>query len=67
MAISFEISGVSAGAFVGASFFMSPGKKKLAGETVWLAFTPLQPAAASGNAASRVRHGKFQFNLTCEV
>ena len=65
MAISVEISGVKVGAFVGASFFNSPGRKKLAGETLWLAFTPPQPAAASDNAANRARHEKFQFNLTC--
>ncbi len=67
MAISVEISGVKVGAFVGASFFMIPGRKKLAGETVWLALMPLHPVPASDNAASRVRHGKFQFNLTCGV
>jgi len=67
MAISVEISGVRAGAFVGAAFFNSPGSKKLAGETLWLALMPPQPLAASDNAASRARHGKFQFNLTCGV
>jgi len=64
-AISLEITGVNPGVLAGASFFRSPGRKKLAGETLWLALMPLQPAPASGSAASRVKRRKFQLNLTC--
>jgi len=44
---------------------MMPGRKKLAGDTVWLAETPPQPATSSGNAATNASHRKFQINLTC--
>src|SRR5208283_3384813 len=43
-AISAGISGAKAGALVEQSFFSSPGRKKLAGETLWLPLMPEQPA-----------------------
>jgi hypothetical protein len=67
VAISVEFCGVKAGGSTGASFFMRPGRKKLAGETLWLVLMPLQPVNVSGQAASAVSHKKFQHNLTCRV
>ena len=46
---------------------MMPGRKKLAGDTVWLALMPPQPATSSGNAATNASHRKFQINLTCRL
>jgi hypothetical protein len=66
-AISLEISGCSDGVFVEQSFFKSPGRKKLAGETLWLELIPLQPAAAIGRANNMASRRKFQFNLTCRL
>ena len=62
-----EGTGVKPAGRAGASFFNSPGRKKLAGETLWLALMPLQPAPASGSAANRDSHRNFQLNLTCRV
>jgi hypothetical protein len=50
---------------VGELAFMIPGRKKDAGETVWLALMPPQPAVAS--ATNIASNGIFQFNLTCTV
>jgi hypothetical protein len=49
--------------------FRIPGKKKDAGETLWLALMPPQPLvpttkASATNIATSI---KFQFNLTCAV
>jgi len=63
-----EVSGNDAGALVeGGSAFKMPGKKKLAGETLWLALMPAQPAQASMNAANMAGSSKLQFNLTCPL
>jgi hypothetical protein len=62
-----EISGVNAGAFVGASFFINPGRKNEAGETLWLVLMPEHPALVSTSAVSNDKRRKFQFNLTCRV
>ena len=54
-----------AGAFVfGGSAMSSPGRKKLAGETLWLVLMPLQPALDNAVTASTVNNMKFQFNFT---
>ena len=67
-ATSVEIVGKETGAFVaGGSTFRKepiPGKKKSSGETLWLALTPLQPAANNPIAARIANRNKFQFNLT---
>jgi hypothetical protein len=68
VAISVGISGVKAGALVGQSFFKMPGRKKEAGETLWVVLMPLQPANTSGQeAVISARGKKFQLNLTCRV
>jgi hypothetical protein len=60
-------SGVKAGGLTGASFFISPGTRKVAGETLPPAFMPLQPETASGKTTSIASHRNFQQNLTCRV
>jgi hypothetical protein len=56
------------GALVTAGLAWSkPGKKKLAGETLWLALTPPQPPLQKNNGTNIASHTKFQFNLTCQV
>ncbi|HEV2694793.1 MAG TPA: hypothetical protein VG347_17995 [Verrucomicrobiae bacterium] len=47
----------------GGPAFNNPGKKKLAGETDWLALMPPQPAPTSATAISMAIN--FQLNLTC--
>ena len=59
-----EISGVKAGAFVGASFFKSPGKKNDAGETDVPALMPLHPVPENASAARSANNMKFQCNFT---
>ena len=49
----------------GGQAFNNPGRKKLAGEILWLALMPPQPAPKSAVAASNAIH--FQLNLTCAV
>jgi hypothetical protein len=66
-AIWVGISGANAGALVGASFFSRPGRKKVAGETLWLALMPEHPVLASTSVASTAKPRKLQFNLTCRV
>lgn len=51
----------------GGSAFMSPGMKKVAGETVPLALTPEQPVLNKTSASSIASSKKFQFNLTRPV
>lgn len=43
--------------------FNNPGRKKLAGDTDWLALMPPQPAPKSTVAVSMATN--FQLNLTC--
>jgi hypothetical protein len=66
---SVDISRKATGAFVahGASFFIIPGNKNDAGETVVPAWMPLQPALDTENAASIASRIKFQFNLTSRL
>ncbi len=70
-AISLEISGSPTGGLVWAGSALrkdpAPGSKKSSGETLWPALMPLQPAIASGTAASSASHRNFRFNLTCRV
>lgn len=63
------MSDIATGALVttGGSARMIPGKKKLAGETLWLALMPPQPALKSASAAGIANQIKFHFNLTCRV
>ena len=49
----------------GGHAFNNPGKKKLAGETLWLALMPPQPAPKSATAVSIAII--FQLKLTCTV
>jgi hypothetical protein len=65
-AISMAIGGITAGALVGHSFFNNPGRKKLAGETLWLVLIPLQPATI-GNTAKTDSRSNLQLNLTCRL
>jgi len=46
---------------------INPGKRKLAGETLWLALMPPQPAPPVALATSIANHRIFHFNLTCGV
>jgi len=43
---------------------MIPGKRKLAGETLREAFTPLQPLPSNKNAGKVANRTNFQFNFT---
>jgi hypothetical protein len=52
---------------VGGSAFSRPGRKKLAGETLCVVFTPLQPPLKKNNGTSIASQTKFQLNLTCQV
>jgi hypothetical protein len=47
--------------------FRIPGKKKDAGETLWLALMPPQPDVPNASATNIATSIKFQFNLTCTV
>jgi hypothetical protein len=62
-----RIVGQAVGELVQTSLRISPGKKKLAGETVWLALMPLQPAQANASARSIATSMILQFNLTWPV
>ena len=63
-----ESSGNAAGALVeGGPAFNSPGRKNEAGEMLWLALMPLQPAPNSASTISIASTGKFLFILTCLV
>jgi hypothetical protein len=66
---SVDISWNATGAFVthDPSFFIIPGNKNDAGETVVPVWMPLQPALDSANAASIASRIKFQFNLTSRL
>lgn len=65
LANSVEFSCCKSGALVcGGSALSSPGIKKVAGETLWLALMPLQPAADKAVAVSSANNVKFQFNFT---
>jgi hypothetical protein len=44
-----------------------PGKKKLAGDTLWVELIPPQPPLQKNNGTSIASQTKFQFNLTCQV
>jgi hypothetical protein len=46
------------------SAFISPGKKKVAGETLPVAFMPLQPLEARINAEPNANHSILVFDLT---
>lgn len=60
------ISDIATGALVaaGGSDFIIPGRKKLAGEMLWLVLMPPQPAPKNASAARIAKHRKFPFNLT---
>jgi hypothetical protein len=59
------ISGKVASGFCGGgSAFMSPGRRKVAGETLWLAFMPLQPAVSSNALHAQIGKSSLRFNLT---
>jgi hypothetical protein len=45
--------------------FITPGKKKVAGETVPPTLTPPHPVNDRATAASIANRKNFQFNLTC--
>ena len=64
-----DISDTATGALVatGGSVFMIPGRKKVAGETLWLALMPPQPASKNASAAGIASHRNLHFNLTCRV
>jgi len=49
----------------GAGAFITPGRKKVAGETEPPTLTPPQPVNDSAIAASIANCTNFQFNLTC--
>jgi len=49
----------------GAGVFMTPGIKKVAGETEPPTLTPPQPVKDNAAAASIANRTNFQFNLTC--
>jgi len=55
------------GAFVeqGGVFLRMPGIRNVAGETLWLALMPPQPAPISATATSI--NMNFHWNLTCRV
>ena len=63
------MSDIATGALVaaGGSARIIPGRKKLAGETLWLALMPAHPALKSTTAASIAKDMKLHFNLTCRV
>jgi hypothetical protein len=64
-----DTSEIATGALVatGGSALNIPGRKKLAGETLWLALMPPQPAPMSASAAGIASHRNLHFNLTCRV
>jgi len=67
-ATSREVSGNATGALVaGGPAFISPGSRNDAGETLWLALMPPQPALPTASATSVVSASKFLFILTCLV
>jgi hypothetical protein len=67
-ATSLEVSGNATGALVeGGPAFISPGRKNEAGETLWLALMPPQPALPIASTTSMVSASKFLFILTCLV
>ena len=47
--------------------FEQARQEEIAGETLWLALMPPQPASSSEPAASRAKRRKFQLILTCRV
>jgi hypothetical protein len=68
MVSSTGISTFATGSFVtGGLAFMSPGRKKLAGDTLLLALMPPQPPLQKNNGTRIASRRKFQFNLTCQV
>jgi hypothetical protein len=46
------------------SAFIKPGKRKVAGETLPVALTPLQPLEARINAEPNANHSILVFDLT---
>jgi hypothetical protein len=50
---------------LGAGVFMTPGRKKVAGETDPPRLMPPQPVNDSAITASIANRSNFQFNLTC--
>jgi hypothetical protein len=63
------MSEAATGALVaaGGSALINPGRKKLAGETLWLALMPPHPAPKSASTAGIASHRNLHFNLTCRV
>ena len=55
---------VAAGA---GTVFITPGRKKVAGETEPPTLTPPHPVRDTANAVSIASRKKFRFNLTCLV
>jgi hypothetical protein len=63
-----DISDTATGALVVAgSARNNPGRKKLAGETLWVELTPAQPAPKSASTAGIAKQRNLHFNLTCRV
>ncbi len=57
-------TGNADGAALGGPAFMSPGRKKVAGETDAPVLMPLQPTLDNATAARTANNMKFQFNFT---
>jgi hypothetical protein len=55
---------VASGFCGGGSAFINPGRRKVAGETLWLAFMPLQPAVSSNALHAPIGKSSLRFNLT---
>jgi hypothetical protein len=54
----------AAGSVGGGSAFISPGKRKLAGETLWDALIPLQPPPSNAALARSKANPTFLFAFT---
>jgi hypothetical protein len=55
---------ISSGGASGGSTRISPGNRKVAGETLWLVLMPLQPAPSNKSPPLIANRAIFQFNLT---
>lgn len=68
-ASSVAVAGNTLGAFVGIGSAFNkcpaPGRKKSAGETLWLVLMPLQPVPNPAHTANIASGNKLRLNLTC--